>query len=81
MLDVNQNRGDGDAVAFEAPDQSIRLELLDRAGAGIREAEPMNNKLFIDTRGLEPGPYVLRVTKQAGGPAAVVELRTAPPLR
>ena len=81
MLDVNLNRGDGDAVAFEAPDQSLRLELLDRAGAGLRQAEPMNNKLFIDTRGLEPGPYLLRVTKQSDRPSGVVELRTAPPLR
>ena len=41
MLEVNQSRGDGDALAFQAPDQRLQLELLDRAGVGIREAEPM----------------------------------------
>ena len=81
VLEVNQNRGDGEAIAFHMPDDAVRLELLDHATDSIRDARLVDGKLLIDTRGMAAGPYVVRVSKQAAAPRAIVELRTAPPLR
>jgi len=80
VLDVNQHRGDGDGIAFQIPDEAVRLELIDHDGGSVRDAHAIDGKLIIDTAGLAAGPYVLRVSKQAETPRAVVELRTAPPL-
>jgi hypothetical protein len=80
VLDVNGHRGDGDAIAFQIPDDAVRLELIDHGSGSVRDARAIDGKPVIDTAGLAAGSYVLRVSKQSETPRAVVELRTAPPL-
>lgn len=81
VVEVNENRGDGEAIAFERPAEAIMLELLNLSGEVVREAEAINGNLFIDTRGIERGTYVLRISKAEDATQSLVQLRTVPPLR
>ena len=63
VIDINGNRGDGQGIAFERPEQPLRIELLDSAGELVREAQTLQDILFLDTRGLEAGIGVLRVSR------------------
>jgi Subtilase family len=81
VVEVNENRGDGEAIAFEYPAEAVRLELLNLAGEVVREAEALNGNLFIDTRNIERGLYVLRVSRAEDATHSFVQLRAVPPLR
>ena len=78
VVEINVNRGDGEALAFEAPSEPVRLELLNPSGEVLRDAEAANGNLFINTRGIERGAYVLRVSR--AGVGSSLQLQTVPPL-
>ena len=81
LVDVNENRGDGEALAFRQPTEPMLLELLDASGSVLRQSESVNGNLFIDTAGIEPGAYVLRASRAEASRGSVVQLKTVPPLR
>ena len=80
-VDVNDAREDGDVIAFARPEEALRLELLDDAGEVLRKAEAIDGRLVIDTRDVERGTYVLRVSRPDDATSSNVQLRTASPLR
>ncbi len=51
--------------------EDVRVELLDRTGATIREGEEVAGTRRIDVTGLEPGAFAVRVTTATGAPIAV----------
>ncbi len=80
---------DGDRIVFQPTAEPLALELLDPAGQVIGQGqEQADGRLAVDTRGLEPGAYVLRVARAempADDPASqtarlpALDLRLAPP--
>ena len=81
LVEVNETRGDGEAIAFERPAEAVRLELLNPSGEVMREAEAVNGNLFIDTRGIERGDYVLRVSRAEDAASSLLQLQAVPPVR
>ncbi len=81
VVEVNENRGDGETIAFQRPEEAVRLELLNHSGEVMREADAVNDQLFIDIRGIQRGSYVLRVSKNDHATRSVVQLRLVPPLQ
>jgi Subtilase family len=81
LVDVNEDRGDGDAIVFERPSARVQLELLDSSGEVMRAAETVNDTLVIDTRDFRRGSYVLRASKDPAAAGALSLTRMAPPLR
>jgi len=80
VVDINRHRGDGPGIAFEMPELPVRIELLDAAGEVVREAEPLKDILFVDTRGLQAGIGVLRISRGDVAGSSAKALRVAPPL-
>ena len=80
VVPVDESRDDGATIAFERPDAELRLELLSPDGEVLRIAEAVDNRLFVDTAGLDAGTYVLRASRPAPAAGTPVELRTVPPL-
>jgi hypothetical protein len=78
-VEINTDPGDGDLLAFRAPQAPVQLQLLDRAGQVLREGRSGEDELSLDTRGLEPGTYTLRVAVAVG--AKGVTLQPLPPPR
>lgn len=71
------DRGDGPGLLFDAVADDLRIELLDAEDSVIREAhEVSGGALLLDTEDLEPGAYVVRVTRYADG----ATLRMLPPM-
>ncbi len=81
LVDVNENQGDGDAIAFRQPNESIDLELLNLDGDVLRKSDIVDGNLSIDIRGIEPGMYVLRASRGEDAAMPSLELRSVPPLR
>ena len=77
-VSVGEDRGDGLAIAFERPGEAVRIQLLDREGNLVFEAEPDERSLRLDTSAIQPGTYLLRVAREDG--AEPLELRMIPPI-
>ena len=75
---------DGDAgepLTFEPLTPDVRLELVDQTGALMRQAEERDGLSVIDTRGIDAGQYLLRVTRNVADPqAGMPALKLAPPI-
>ncbi|MBA3780984.1 MAG: S8/S53 family peptidase [Nocardioides sp.] len=76
LHEVGSDRGEGPLLAFAGVADNLRIELLDREGSVIREAREKGEALLLDTEGLEPGAYVVRVSRFADG----AQLRMLPPI-
>ena len=81
VVQVNENRGDGEAIAFAQPAEAVRVALLSPSGEVVQEGQAENGHISIDTRGIERGSYVLRISRSEERKSSYVELRTIPPLR
>jgi hypothetical protein len=81
IVQVHTRPGDGDALVFEHSGHGVAIELLGRTGEVIRRGEGVDGRLSIDTTDVEPGPYVMRVTREEGTLGAPVRLSRVPPLR
>lgn len=81
LVDLNTDRGDGNMLAFREPAERVELQLLTLKGEAIRTGETAEGKLFIDTRGIEPGTYVVRVSRAEDAVLRFVELKSVAPLR
>ena len=55
------------------------MQVLDRKGRGVRESQAGETEIAVDTEGLEPGAYLLRVARAPG--VAGVTIRSVPPAR
>src|SRR5205807_577738 len=52
VVNVGEDRGDGDAIVFARPEEPVRIELLDLAGNVVREsASTRPGRLHVETRG------------------------------
>jgi hypothetical protein len=67
--------GEGPALLFEP--RPVVIELLDRSGHAIRQADRTPTALALDTTNLPPGPYVVQITHQAN---EVIPIRLLQPL-
>ena len=81
IVEVHTRPADGEALVFEHSGEPVVVQLLDRAGEVIRQSEELDGRLSIDTAGMEAGPYLMRVTREHGGPGSPVRLSRVPPLR
>jgi hypothetical protein len=69
--------GHGPALVFDAEPDALRIELIDRTGEVIREAQQTAAGLALETQDLEEGPYVVQLTRRTD---ATVPVRVVPPL-
>ena len=82
-LDAEQ----GGRIVFEQPAESVRLDLLDAAGNLVRQGTgaAADGRPEMSTGGVDPGAYVLRVSRETDAAAAaarlpLLQLRLAPPI-
>ncbi|MET7280736.1 S8/S53 family peptidase [Kribbella sp. NPDC005582] len=78
LHELGEDRGEGSALAFADPGVDLRIGLIDRTGEVIREARTLGDRLLLDIEGLEPGPYIVQITRP--DEATGTELRVVPPL-
>ncbi|MFI5735461.1 S8 family peptidase [Kribbella sp. NPDC051587] len=78
LYELGEDRGEGPALAFDNPGEDLRIELIDRTGEIVRQARTTDDRLLLDTEGLEPGPYMLQISRP--DEAAISDLRIVPPL-
>lgn len=78
LYELGEDRGDGPALAFSNPGEDLRIDLIDRNGEIVREARTLDDRLLLDTEGLEPGPYIVQISRPEE--ASLTELRVVPPL-
>lgn len=71
-VNIGEDRGDGNAIVFAHPEESVRIELMDLDGNVVSEAATTRKGVEIDTGGMANGHYLVRVSRDEG-----VE-RTAP---
>jgi hypothetical protein len=83
-VNVGEDRGDGDAIVFEKPEDAVILALLDLDGNVVRQGAQaaLDGRVAVNTRDLEPGRYFLRVARIAsdGGQKPTMQLHLAPPI-
>lgn len=78
LYEVGEDRGDGPGLAFANPGEDLRIDLIDRNGEIVREARTLDDRLLLDTEGLEPGPYMVQISRPEE--ATLTQLRVVPPL-
>lgn len=78
LYELGEDRGAGPALAFANPGEDLRIDLIDRNGEIVREARTLDDRLLLDTEGLEPGPYMVQISRPEE--ATLTELRVVPPL-
>ncbi|MFC0624597.1 S8 family peptidase [Kribbella deserti] len=78
LHELGEDLGEGPALAFTDPGEDLRIELIDRTGEVIREARVLGDRLLLDTDGLEPGPYLVQLTRREA--ASAIEVQIVPPL-
>lgn len=76
LHELGEDRGEGPELAFAGAATDLRIELLDAEGSVIREARETGEALLLDTEGLDPGAYVVRVSRFTDG----AQLRMLPPI-
>jgi hypothetical protein len=80
IVEVNTHPAAGDALVFEHSGEPVSIELLDRSGEVIRRSEVREERLSINTAGIEAGSYVVRFTRERGGRGSPIRLSRVPPL-
>ncbi len=78
LYELGDDRGEGPGLAFGNPGEDLRIELIDRNGETVRGARTLDDRLLLDTEGLEPGPYIVQISRPDA--AARTELHVVPPL-
>lgn len=63
-INVGEDRGDGTAIIFAQPEESVRIELLDLAGNIVSEAKRTPKGVLIDTNGIAPDRYLVRIKRE-----------------
>lgn len=81
-VDIEGRPSGADVIAFARTEPGLRLLLLDANGAPLREGRVSDDRVTVETNGLERGRYLLRVERQSSlEDAASTRLVLAPPLR
>lgn len=87
LVNVGNDPGERDGIVFQRPTAPLAVDLLDTLGKVVRRGrENTDGRMAVDTNIIEPGVYILRVSRQsnAAGVAQarppVLELRLAPPI-
>jgi hypothetical protein len=87
-VDIGSEPGLGDRLAFDAPSEPVTIELVttDEASVPLRRAEQGRlGRLELDLRGVDPGGYLLRVSREQatrtdGRSRRPLQLRASPPV-
>jgi hypothetical protein len=80
-VNLGENRGDGTVIVFARPEEAVQIELLDLAGNVVSEATRTSKGVQIDTSGMAPDRYLVRISREAGteGATQPLNLRLLPP--
>jgi len=86
LVDVSNDQSQS-GIVFQPHAAPLTIELLDTLGNIVRRSrESVDGRTAIDTRALEPGAYVLRISRNTtggtltGASLPAVGLRLAPPV-
>lgn len=81
LVDLAHQPEDAGSIDVARSEPGLRLQLLDVDGQAVRDGQVLNDRVTVDTRGLERGRYLLRVQRDAESAGSIgTRLSLVPPL-